>query len=269
MEGIKKGIGYIYLSIVVHLYALLFLSFIFDKDILEMLLNSMKAQSNEITIENIVVETRTQSKEKPLKGKISDKYNVDRGKPGGKNIYNYPNFNLSEPEKTGADVQRDKKDKGKEENDKTGSIPANDKTSIIKGKPVPSGDYHTSFFDPEKPVDVQMDSEGDISLATIPHEFAAYFLNMQKKVGEKWREFFPVFQYYQGIIKSGEVVVRFLVDESGNVIQPTIIKSYGYSILDQSCVNAIEYAKNFGPLPEKLRQKKQIIVEFRFIYVSR
>ncbi len=114
-----------------------------------------------------------------------------------------------------------------------------------------------------------MSSEGDISLATIPQEFAIYFLNMRKKVGERWMEFFPVFQYYQGIIKSGEVVVRFIVDEYGNVIQPTVIKSYGYSILDQSCVNAIEYARNFGPLPEKLRTKKQIVVDFRFIYISR
>lgn len=269
MEGIKKGIGYIYLSILVHLYVLLFLSFVFDKNILELLLNSMKAQSNEITIENIIVETRTQSKEKPLKGKISDKYNVDRGKLSYKNIYNYPNFNLSEPEKTGVDIQKYKKDKGKEVKDKNGNVSVNDKTAVIKGKPVPSGDYHASFFDPEKPVDVQMNSAGDISIATIPQEFAFYFLNMQKKVGEKWMEFFPVFQYYQGIIKSGEVVVRFVVDEYGNVIQPTVIKTYGYSILDQSCVNAIEYARNFGPLPEGLRQRKRIVVEFKFIYISR
>ncbi len=147
MEGIKRGIGYIYLSIVVHLYALLFLSFIFDKDVLQMLIDSMKIQSNEITIENIVVETRTQSKEKPLKGKISDKYNVDRGRLSDKNIYNYPNFNPAEPEKTGTDIQSDKKDKIREEKNQEGNQPVNEKKSSMKGKPVISGDYHTSFFD--------------------------------------------------------------------------------------------------------------------------
>lgn len=206
-------------------------------------------------VENLIVDTVTWTEKTPLKGAISDKANIDSGPLGQKN-YNIFNPNMQPPQQAQSKNTPQEQDQTSDQ-----SLPRKTDEEKFPGNPI------TTFFDPDKPADVQMDSQGRISLATIPKDYAKYFLNMSKEISHNWQAFFPVFQYYQGIIRSGEIVVVFDVDREGNVSGVQVVKSQGYKGLDSSCVNAIEYSRNFGPLPKELQDQESIRVNFRFIYV--
>ncbi len=255
----KKSIYfYLYLSFVIHCYLVLTFTGIQNFKIFETLFKN-KAKKT-VKVENIFVETFTYSKEVPKKAVLSDKQNINTSPRKGENIYNYIDLNQLQTENSF--------EKNKAENDyKEISQPrkSNEEKEEFKVKT----EKLPTLFDPSTQQTVEMDTEGNVSLGTVQYEYASYFLAMQKKVSENWRTFFPVFQYYQGIIKTGEVVIRFQIDEKGNVVNPQVLKSYGYSILDQSCLNSIIYSKNFGALPEGLKKEAPITINFRFIYIAR
>ncbi len=223
MEGFKRGLGYLYISLLIHSYFIMLFFVTVDKNLLDILLHPKNYQAvtedskkkDEKVIENIIVETITSSKEIPKEGKISDKANVNSGKKGDENLYNYFNENpvsTSLMKKSGAKPEQAKDTKSEGiQIEKTQTDTGASQTEITNESPNLVGDYHTSYFDPNKQSDVVMDTMGDLSLATIPTAYASYFLSMQKIIGEKWQTFFPVFQYYQGIIKSGDVVVHFKI----------------------------------------------------------
>ncbi len=267
VEIVKKNIGFVYISLIVHFYIILIILISFDKDFLVSMFNPVILRPQE-SEETTIVDTITESETKPLKGVVSDKPNINSAEKLGEDKYNFLNPDMKLSPYQGNNSGKSIVDSSKKNASGEDSI----QLERLKGRntmPLDSGDYHTTYFDPDKPPDVEMDNLGDISLATIPESYAPYFLSMEKKVGEKWQMFFPIFQFYEGIIKSGEVVVSFWVDENGNVINPVVKRSYGYSILDSACVNAIYYSKNFGPLPESIRKNKIIKVDFKFIYTSR
>lgn len=274
-DSMKKGVGFIYLSLVIHCYVFFFIAFSLDPNLLKTL-SEMAANRKTSQEETVIVDTMTESPQTPENGKLSDKANVDSGKQGDQNNYNYLN---PYPDKVNREAslskngsQQKEKDTGATEVtlDKDGEQKADkkDKSETASAFQQPS-DTRTSYYNPDQKIDVTMDNYGEISLATVPKEYASYFINMQKKIGANWKEFFPVFQYYQGIIKSGEVHVRFQIDLDGNVKNAAITKSYGYSILDESSLNAVNYSKNFGPLPKGLRGMGDININFRFIYIAR
>lgn len=276
-EEMKKGIGFLYLSLVIHFYLFFFVALSLDPNLLRSLSEMAESRKASQENENVIVDTMTESPQTPLKGKLSDKPNVDSGKPGDKKNYNYLNPYPGKENREAALTKNgsEQKDKNSGDNEVTLERDGGKKADKSDSGSVfqqPS-DTHTSYYDPEKAVDatvdVTMDNYGDISLATVPKEYASYFISMQKKIGANWKEFFPIFQYYQGIIKSGEVHVRFQIDLDGNVKNAAITRSYGYSILDESSLNAVNYSKNFGPLPKGLREMGGININFRFIYIAR
>ncbi|MCL5019191.1 MAG: TonB family protein [Patescibacteria group bacterium] len=263
----KKPIWvYLYISILVHMYlALLFVTAI-QNHWFDSMAEAEFLKEKEPVIENVFVNTFTSSPQKPEKGKLSDKFNKNSSPKKGDNRYNLLNPDPQEAANPTAAPDEAKEKPVKARPEQKGEIP-NNQPKDAGGKQ--GGNPETSYYEPEKKIEVEMDSEGRISLATVPSEFAEYFTAMQKKIGENWQVFFPIFQYYQGIIRNGDVVIRFQIDKDGNVLNPVIQKSYGYSILDNSCLNAVIYSRNFGTLPESLRKEAPININFRFIYLSR
>ncbi len=247
---------FIYLSVVVHLYLLLIIQQLADPLILQRL-TQLDQSLAERRQDNVIIETILNSEEIPDEGFISDRPNVDSGPQGEKN-YNLLNPEFAPPLKKIVDNPRD--------------LPQSDQADTPRQQQEESqkeGDPTVSFYDPSQDIDVSMDSEGFISLATIPQDYAQYFIKMSKEISENWQHFFPVFQYYQGIIRSGEVIVNYQIDAEGNVSRIKVVKSQGYRGLNKSCVDAIQYSGNFGPLPEGLREQKTINVSFKFVYVSK
>ncbi len=253
-SSMKKSIYfYIYLSFVLHCYLALIFIVVQQRNI--DILSSNK--NKKVHIENIFVETFTFSKETPTKAVLSDKQNVNTSPKQGENNYNI----LS--------AKKEKDSQSYDTSDENSQIAEEKIEKKKKENLTLDGENLPTLFDISKKPAIEMDNQGNISLGSIEYEHASYFLEIQKRVGENWKTFFPVFQYYQGIIKSGEVIVNFKIDENGNVKDAVVLKSYGYSILDQSCLNAVIYSKNFGQLPEGLKKEAPISINFKFIYIAR
>lgn len=254
-QPVRRFLLFVYLSLIFHLYLLLALQQVLDPRILEQLTQDPDLRPLP-SLENIIVDTVTWTEEIPEEGVISDKANLDAG-PAGEKDYNVLNPAMQPPR----------------------SVPDNQTppdSRSEEAQPVPrkaepeqkTGDPTTAFYDPSREIDVRMDNQGQISLATVPQEYAEYFLNMSREISQNWQTFFPVFQYYQGIIRSGEVVVQFEVDRKGDVSGTRVVKSQGYRGLDASCVNAVNYSRNFGPLPPELTDRGSVSINFRFVYVN-
>lgn len=281
-EYTKRIIFFIYISIVIHFYIFLLLNYFIDKEIIDMLKNPEKyVNKSDTTIENIILNTKMESKIKPNRGKISDKMNIDKALNQGNEFYNYLNPDIKEK-------NSDNKLENSEDNNKKTDIKnIQENNNIYKNENMQNfkdnnfnksykvGDYHTSYFDLNKPLEITSTTKGDFSIATMPIEYANYFINMKNKISENWGKFFPVFQYYQGLLKPGEIIVNFEIDKEGNVKNLKLVKSYGYNILDQSCINAIYHSKNFGPIPNGLLKemeasnKEYLSISFKFIYVDK
>ncbi len=273
-EKSKRTLIFIYISAVVHLYLLLIVTMTIDPNFLENFFRS-KTEKRETIIENIIVETLTESDITPEQGVISDKDNIGASPfQVSERTYNYPNPDQrpreGESEVAYRDIPQDTEEQDLSE--EISDLDTARETDAQEEQIVRVRDYGNPapfLYDPEKPVEVYMDNYGDISLDTVGYEYAEYFLSMSRKISREWERFFPIFQYYQGIIRSGETIVSFQVDGEGNVISPQITKSYGYGVVDRAGLNAIEYSRNFGPLPEGLREQGKINVNFRFVYMAR
>lgn len=258
----RQALVFVYLSIMVHLYVLWLISRTVDPELAKALAKAPTRQDRSMTIENIIVRTKTQSQEVPEEGKISDKPNLNRSPRQGSE-----NYNLAAPE------EDTKPSAGGGGSSGVSQAPEGPDGDRMKGgqsgaQPAPPGNIYTSFYTPEKTVDVTMDSLGEISLATVPREYAKYFLDMQQKIGGKWMEFAPHPYLYGAAIPRGEVEVTFTVNETGLVVDPAVTKTYGYRTVDLSCYYAVFYSGEFGVPPAEIRKKEGIVVRFRFIYLS-
>ena len=266
----RKRVGvFVYISIIAHFYILLVSSYILDPHIYSLFFNPEK--DKQILIENIFVDTHTVSEKVPDKGLASQNPNIDSApKTGPEKVYEYIN-------ESGG---------GKQVSEEQASSPALDKSpdgwqpagneGAVSGQPAPQvskvvdeqkySDYHTSYSDKKDIPDVIMDTRGDISISTLPVENAEYLSNIRKKVVDSWMVFFPVFQYYQGLLKKGDVMVLFTIDTEGNIKEAKIVESFGYKIADEAALNAVLFAGNFGPLPDGLDEDGALVIRFNFAY---
>lgn len=70
-------------------------------------------------------------------------------------------------------------------------------------------------------------------------------------------------------IPAQEVRTYFIINEAGDVVKSGVLDSYGNKSLDDSCLDAIKFAKNFGPVPEDLKKKMTngaMVIPFIFGY---
>lgn len=261
----------VYISIVVHFYLFLIGSAIIDPAILDFLFNRDKDafKPRDTVIENIMLKTVTAS-EVPEAGMISDKPNLasspELAESEEELVYNYLNPDMqTEANPTESSAEGDNTTPS-EETLPDDSLAHDDHDLPVVDDPIlslpkagggailseVSGDFRTSYYDPDLKPQVKMNSQGEISLPTIPAEFAKYFEEMGEKIKENWYTFFPVFQYYLNLLKDGEIAVYIQLDRDGNVVDAEIIESFEYNVVDQSLLNAINYSANFGPIPENL-----------------
>ena len=279
-DASKKHVKYfaifLWLSLTLHLYGLWGLSAFKE------LIRNQEAPSQNYRIQNIILETKTSSLVKPKEAVISDKNNInqapdqDINKPEEYNVVN-PNPALAQgqggevsyiPQKAIQSVSEDTKkleemkEKGTKLQEKVQKTP---KQLASEG----GGETAPTLFTPKKIPVINLYNNGRASLATQSKEYADYFIAMQKKIEKYHKEFFPIYQYYQGLLKDGEVVVEYNLDRKGTVKNAKIVSSYGSDTVDEASLNSIIYAKNFGALPEDFQDQEEITIRFHFIYLSR
>ena len=95
--------------------------------------------------------------------------------------------------------------------------------------------------------DFSVSDVGPLTLSTYKWEYAPYINEMKKKLMRVW--FAPPAYYQLGLI-SGQTILQFSVDRSGNLIDLKILRHIGHKSLEISSENAIRALFPFKPLPK-------------------
>lgn len=101
-----------------------------------------------------------------------------------------------------------------------------------------------------------------IDMNTSEYRFIGYFSQMRQAIENVWN--YP----REAQIKSlqGEVGLEFSILEDGHASQIKVLKSSGYSVLDEAIVKAIHDASPFAPLPKNIGREKLVVTgSFRYI----
>ena len=129
------------------------------------------------------------------------------------------------------------------------------------------------------------DYAGRPVIPTVAFEHYSYFRSMINKIQNVWAppggDPYPTFgdEYHRMNYAAGysryttfpsqDVNILFMLDINGNVLDVKMVNSLGFKSLDQSCVEAIWSAKNFGPPPTKLLSADKLIIPFTFRIIVR
>jgi protein TonB len=90
-------------------------------------------------------------------------------------------------------------------------------------------------------------STGSIAVDASDFPFTYYLRLIQSKIGERWSP--P-----RAAAAGGErVIVLFEIQRDGQVREPTVEKSSGNALYDQSALRAITEASPFPPLPPEFK----------------
>ena len=95
----------------------------------------------------------------------------------------------------------------------------------------------------------------------------AYMKNLKEKI---WLSWFPylAFKYPQDF-KSADVVIRFTLNQKGEVKILQVLESQGSPLFASVCMDAIQRASGFGEVPQEmlaLMGKDEIEIKFGFHY---
>lgn len=133
----------------------------------------------------------------------------------------------------------------------------------------------------QKEFALSFDRLGNPIIPTKKYEHYDYFRKLVEKIRQHWYppggsyhppigdDFFATSNFTPGYTRvqafpSQEVQTIFMLNAKGDVIDVRIYSSLGYKSLDQSCLDAIRQAKNFGAPPQELLERGTLIVPFFF-----
>ncbi|MBF0461394.1 MAG: TonB family protein [Magnetococcales bacterium] len=106
--------------------------------------------------------------------------------------------------------------------------------------------------------------EAVVDLNTHQTRYATYFARIRQRV--EWVWVYPPQASRDKL--SGNVVVTFIIQRDGNLLDVQVTRSSGAAILDEAVVQAIHKASPFGPFPEDWSLEK-LTIHATFEYVQR
>jgi protein TonB len=90
-------------------------------------------------------------------------------------------------------------------------------------------------------------STGSIAVDASDFPFTYYLRLIQSKIGERWS---PPRAAAAGGVR---VVVRFVIQRDGQIREPSVERSSGNTLYDQSALRAVTEASPFPPLPPEFK----------------
>ena len=122
-------------------------------------------------------------------------------------------------------------------------------------------------FDPEKFAKLDTGNKEDesdtetVSLDSQELKYASYFLRIKKQIELVWT--YPEEAATNGL--QGQILLQFMLEQSGKLIDISLIQSSGHEILDRAALEAVKTASPYNAFPEKIRKKKlRIIASFKY-----
>jgi len=129
------------------------------------------------------------------------------------------------------------------------------------------------------------DWAGRPAIPTVRYSHYSYFRSMINKIQSVWAppggDPYPTFgdsyhrmNYGTGYTRfaafpSQDIYIQFLLDENGVVRDAKLTSSLGFKSLDQSCIEALFAAHDFGPPPKEILENGVLIVPFIFRIIVR
>ncbi len=137
----------------------------------------------------------------------------------------------------------------------TKNIPEKRNASLFKGfDPKKFAKYDTRDKEDESDTET-------VHLDTQEFKYASYFATIKEQIQRVWS--YPEQAAINGL--QGELLLQFVLDRSGRIVDISLIDSSGHKILDVAALDAVKTASPFNPYPPTIRKKKlRIIASFRY-----
>lgn len=103
-------------------------------------------------------------------------------------------------------------------------------------------------------------ANGPVWLNTTDDRYFDYFRGIYRRVQPLWR--FP--RDLQVLMEQGEVLVRFVIREDGELEDLRVVRSSGYRRFDSNVVAALRRAAPFDPLPDQIGDSLTVLAPFEF-----
>lgn len=108
---------------------------------------------------------------------------------------------------------------------------------------------------------------GQTSFEATGSGMGEYMKNLKERI---WLSWFPYLAYqYPQDFRGADVVISFTLDPKGNVKIVKILDSVGSPVFAAYCVEAVQKASGFGPLPKEILTligKDELEIKFGFHY---
>lgn len=89
------------------------------------------------------------------------------------------------------------------------------------------------------------DKDGPVRLDTREPKYIPYFTSIKRAIELVWEYPEPALRY--GI--QGKLVLEFTILGNGHLEETRLVRSSGFSVLDQEAIRAVKAAAPFGPIP--------------------
>ncbi len=104
--------------------------------------------------------------------------------------------------------------------------------------------------------------EEEVSLNTSEFKYYAYFAHIKRQIELAWNYPYEAQERNQG----GRLTIVFTIESGGNVSSIKLLRSSGYTILDDYAMNAVRIASPFNPIPASIGTKRlRITATFQYI----
>ena len=251
VKRIKRN-KFVAISIAIHLIIFLFAFFTdvlkqdYKKKIKYIEITEIDAPSNKVDNNT---NRLAKSSNKALKEKVK-KDKVKRNEKFSPQIKKSEEMKKKKEEKLlKADEKGDLEKKKKKEKESKAS-----KDSIKKNKKL----YSPGVTSPDS------EYEETVDFDTKEFKYISYFLKLKRKIGMVWS--YPRESYQKG--ESGKVLLLMSLDRSGKLVNLTMLKSSGFSLLDNEAKNAVLEAAPYPPFPSSWGAMKKINIRISFVYGS-
>ena len=122
-------------------------------------------------------------------------------------------------------------------------------------------------FDPEKFAKLDTGDKEDesdtetVSLDSQEFKYASYFSSIKMQIESVWS--YPEQAVTRGL--QGQLLLQFILDQSGKLVDISLVNSSEHEILDNAALDAVKSASPYNPFPEKIKKSKlRIIASFKY-----
>ncbi|MEE8075471.1 MAG: energy transducer TonB [Candidatus Binatia bacterium] len=136
------------------------------------------------------------------------------------------------------------------------------KRETIVNRPLPSIKELLPSFKWSQSQEKEEFEEGAVRLDTQEPKYISYLSSVKRAIELEWE--YPDMALRHGL--QGKLVLEFIIHGDGNLMRTRIIRSSGFSMLDEEAVRSVQTAAPFHPIPPWIgKSRLPIIASFEYL----